>query len=276
MRGMRQLGIPVLVEVDDNYLIPPSHGMSQWAHTRATANGDHSYQAHMEIVANECDGVIVSTPFLRDIYRKVNPLVSVCPNAIDPEEWADDGDDSSGRPRGDRLTIGYAAPFSHQPDLSLVRRALLSKRVVDGGRDFNRVLIGELRHPNAEHVPWTNDLAEYRRNLQLLDVGLCPLKPTAWNRCKSDIKAMEYAMSGALPIVQKAEAYRDWYGIVPTCETAKDWERAVQWCVRNPDRVTEMAKAAKEFVLAEKTINRHIDKWEEAIDSGTRSRSRRH
>jgi tetratricopeptide (TPR) repeat protein len=53
------------------------------------------------------------------------------------------------------------------------------------------------------------DTAAYRSFLQTLDVGLAPLQDTPFNRCRSDVKYLEYVDAGVAPIVQAARPYAD-------------------------------------------------------------------
>src|SRR5205085_9923767 len=56
-------------------------------------------------------------------------------------------------------------------------------------------------------------LAEYLHFVRGLDIGLAPLLPTAYNRCRSDVKFLEYAAQGAAGIYADLEPYRA--GVVP-------------------------------------------------------------
>ncbi|HMC10967.1 MAG TPA: glycosyltransferase, partial [Pirellulaceae bacterium] len=51
-------------------------------------------------------------------------------------------------------------------------------------------------------------LAEYLRFLRGLDIGLAPLLPTDYNRCRSDVKFLEYASQGVAGIYTDLETYR--------------------------------------------------------------------
>lgn len=50
-------------------------------------------------------------------------------------------------------------------------------------------------------------LAGYLEWLQGVDIGLAPLLPTEYNRCRSDVKFLEYACSGVVPVLQRLEPY---------------------------------------------------------------------
>lgn len=266
MAGMQQAGIPVFVEVDDNYLIPlDAQETTQWGIKIDRYNLDKvSREAHRRIIP-WTDGVIVATEELARHYRKANPNTFVCPNSIEVDDWPEPE-----KPDDGVLRIGYAASASHRWDIRLLEDAFHWASRQDG---VEVVLFGLAPKTgywagiNPTVVPWTDTLADYRRSLQILDVGCCPLRETAWSRCKSDLKAMEYAMAGAMSIVSRVEPYQPWFD--KPCliaEREKDWKKLVQWCVSNRDEVKQLAREAKDYVLKERTIEQNLWHWEEALE----------
>jgi hypothetical protein len=70
---LREKGIRVLVEADDNYLANPGVAIlkrSQWG--MKVGHADNTRDGHLWIV-EQADGMIVSTPYLADRYRKPQP-----------------------------------------------------------------------------------------------------------------------------------------------------------------------------------------------------------
>lgn len=272
MRAQRMNGLRTLVEVDDNYQVmppnPPPGFRQEWTRTIVEATRDgtdlHSREAHREICSNPavCDGVIVSTRFLEKRYRSLTPNVYRCLNCVDPVDWEpiqkrDDG----------ILRIGWAASHSHWHDGPLLTQAM---RWLQGQDGVEIVLIGLQPWPDLEatRVPWTYTLEDYRRSLQLLDVGFAPVLQNEWANARSDLKVLEYAMSGAMAVVSRTEPYHDWWERDSPCltaTTARDFLRAAQWCVAHRDEVRSIAAQARERVLAERRIEDNIWRWEEAI-----------
>jgi hypothetical protein len=115
------------------------------------------------------------------------------------------------------------------------------------------------------HVPWTSDLAQYRRNLRGLDVGLCPtIDYDDYRRSRSDSKAIDYTMAGALPIVSAAESSQPWFGRVPVAKDADGFLQLVKWSLAYRGEVRRMAAEARSYVLAERTIQGNVWRWREA------------
>lgn len=263
---VQSAGVRCFMEIDDNYLVPPPFVAGQarpWETTvrRSWRKGStgYSHQAHRKILPS-IDGLIVSTDVLADQYDGLVPAgIHVCPNSVDPDDWPEI------EPKDRKLTVGFAGSASHYSDLAIVERALGW-----AAQKCDLVNVGGAgrKWPWPHTVlPWTNDLAEYRRNLQSLDVGLCPLKRSEWHDCKSDIKAMEYLMAGVLPIVQAdSPCFKDWIGIVPSASTEKQWERVVKEIISlDADERYALWRRAYDYLLEHKTIGKHIGKWRKAI-----------
>ena len=269
--NMPAAGIRTLIEVDDNYLDetdPVTRGRAGWGVTigekQSTARG------HRAIV-KAADGVIVTTDKLAEIYADVNPNVYVCRNSIDPADWPEPPGELNIHglrvsPADDVFRIGWFASMSHDRDEQLVRRALSwasrqpGVQVVTMGYNppwnFRRL-----------HIPWSNDIAVYHRMMHLLDVGVCPVQRTGWSVCRSDLKALEYAMAGALPVMSAEPPYDPWRGLpfARFAHTGKDFEEQIRWAVRNQDKAKQQAQLARDHVLGGRLIQHEIPSWEKAV-----------
>ena len=51
-------------------------------------------------------------------------------------------------------------------------------------------------------------LDHYRSWLNSLHIGLAPLLPTDYNRCRSDVKFLDYAAAGAVAMLQNEAPYQ--------------------------------------------------------------------
>jgi tetratricopeptide (TPR) repeat protein len=63
--------------------------------------------------------------------------------------------------------------------------------------------------PSRYHFTRFGTLGEYTKFLGSLDIGLAPLLPTEYNRCRSDVKFLEYAAHGVPGIYADLEPYRE-------------------------------------------------------------------
>jgi hypothetical protein len=262
---LQRQGVRTLMEVDDTYLrfAPTLYGKnSAWTrtHAEAVANGTgYSIEMHRMQVPL-MDGIICSTDFLANEYERVNPNVYVCPNSIDPTDW-----EGFEREESDVLRIGYYGSMSHVRDYPLVKKALKWAARQDG---VEVVMIGFVPPGfRGRSFPWTDDIMEGRKNLGKIDVGIAPLVRNHWADGKSDVKALEYAMAGVMPIVQDAPPYDPWVkrGWDFVANTSSDWETMLRLVVSERGAVATWAAEAKRYVLEERTIQGNIHKWEEAV-----------
>lgn len=262
--ALQDLGVRTLMECDDDYTKSPGKWGINWANTHQEAQKvigySHEQNRHLAGLVN---GMIVSTPYLGEVYGEFNENIYVCRNSIDPSDWQD-------IPRKDDgiLRIGYAGSNVHIFDFPLIKKAL---KWAERQKDVEVLLMGFDKPASwrGDMLPWTDNIEGYRQQLGILDVGLAPLRDTPWNRSKSDIKAMEYTMAGAMPIVARVESYKPWSDMGwPSASTSEEWVELIQYAVRNRDWVKDMQEQAKEYILRERTIKHEIPRWEEAIFGG--------
>ena len=262
---LKRQGVRTLLEVDDTYLrvAPPlygKHGAWTRTHAEAVENGTHySVEMHRKVVPL-VDGIVCSTPWLAEQYAELNPNVYVCPNSILPEDW-----EGFERTESDVLRIGYYGSPSHARDFPLVKKAL---KWAARQKDVEIVMAGFAPAGwSGKRIEWEDNLFEARKGLGHLDVGLAPLVENPWSTGKSDLKAMEYAMAGVMPVMQDAEPFRPWAEIgwpyMPSTEA--EWGDVIQTVVRDRDRVKGTAALAKAYVLRERTIEKNIDAWRSAV-----------
>jgi hypothetical protein len=253
-----------IVEVDDNYI---DYGDELWMKRaswgeKIKGESRTSVQGHRWIVEHSF-GVIVSTRALEQEYSKLNDNVHVCRNSIDPDDWPK----VSGR--DETFRIGWYASTSHDRDTPLVAKALSwasrqpNVEVVNIGLDpgwqFNRRQVG-----------WTNKFLGLRKELCRLDVGVAPLVATPLTKYRSDLKALEYAMGGAMPFLQASEPYWEWEDkeFARTVWSESAWMAQMKWAVANRDEVRARAQQAREYVLEHRTFRTEIDRWRTAIAGG--------
>jgi hypothetical protein len=266
---MRRQGVRTLMDVDDLYIrsAPTLYGKyGAWTrtHAEAVANGTgYSVEMHRKVVPL-MDGVITATEYLADAYADLNPNVYVCPNSILPEDWAD----FERQPETESLRIGYYGSPSHTRDWPKIKKAL---KWASRQRDVEISVVGfRPAGWTGKVLDWEDDLFAARRNLGHLDVGLAPITRNPWADGKSDLKALEYAMAGVLPVLEDAPPYAPWRKIgwpfMPSTED--EWVDVIKDVVVNRDEVKAQAAQAREYVLAERTIESNIDAWREAVHGG--------
>lgn len=111
------------------------------------------------------------------------------------------------------LTIGWAGSPGHLADWYDIAPVLqkwldahphvhLAVMTNELGKDFFRLSADRYRF-----APFAS-LEAYLQFLAGIDIGIAPLLPTGYNRCRSDVKFLEYASQGVAGIYQDLEPYR--------------------------------------------------------------------
>ena len=138
---------------------------------------------------------------------------------------------------------------------------------------------GQDLFPGATVLPFATDYAAYAAKLPRLglSIGLAPLADTPFNRSKSPIKWMEYAICGMAGIYADLPPYQ---AVVEQERTGllvgpdpSDWREALAWLVRDKPFRRRLAEQAQETVLARHWLDdratAYLDAWESVL-GGTR------
>ncbi len=215
----------------------------------------------------QCDGVTVSTQRLASVVRQYTDApVAVVPNAIDAE-WFQAVQRHGTRPV-EGLTIGWAG--GRRPDADLTAMAVAWGRIARRYPDVTFVLAGaqppvvweHVPAPRLKAVPWRN-MYEYPLSLVGIDIGCCPLEDRPFNRCKTGIKAYEYALSGAA-VVASPTVYGQCIedgenGLL--ARDADDWEAHLAFLVEHADARAALAAALKADVLEKWSLRKNYWRW---------------
>lgn len=279
--ALEATGRRLFVEVDDNYL--DAHLDPLWAERAGwgTKIGDDAYttQGHRWI-AEHAHGVIVTTQAIAKVYGEVNGNIHVCRNSIDPDDWPDyEPLRARSLTAGDPpFRIGWYASPSHDRDAEQIRRALSWASRQPNVEVVNIGLDPDWRFSRRQ-IPWQSNFHKLRLELCKLDVGVAPLVATPMTKYRSDLKALEYAMGGAMPFLQASEPYAEWRdadvadpsidgGFVRICRSPSEWTEAIKWAVANRDEVRARAQQARDYVLKHRTFRTEIERWRQAIAGG--------
>lgn len=248
----------VVYEIDDD---PFSVDAVNWLAYPAFAREE--VQGVIRDCAGMADLVTVSTEPLAEVFRKINPNVVVLPNCIPASLLA------MKRKHHRKLTIGWSGGASHSRDLAMIAQAWRDVADETGvrchiqGVDYSNIFRG-----GFDHTDWDPDVRAYYRLLDF-DIGLAPIAPTEFGRCKSHIKALEYAALGIPCIASDCEAYRDFIidGVTGfLVDTPAQWRTAMLTLVRDERLRTEMSYQAKELA-AKWTIEDNWQRWDAAYAS---------
>jgi hypothetical protein len=159
--------------------------------------------------------VWVSTPALAGTLAELHDNARVVENGLDERLWA--ALPRPTPPRQGPVRILFMGTATHDADFAIVEPALARIKAVFGGH----VAVDLLGISSRGDLPhWANRIgmpvnATYSYpgfvnwiTQQHWDIGIAPLADTSFNRCKSSIKALDYAAIGLPVLASDRDVYR--------------------------------------------------------------------
>ncbi len=210
--------------------------------------------------AQSCDAVQVSVPELKERYRCLKTACAVFQNQILHVPPA-----RQRKPR-ECVVIGWGGSNGHLHDMaaiadpfqvwisqtSNVRLHLMSS---DAIWDLFSAL-----PPEKKQYTSPGSINDYYDFLGEIDIGIAPLNDTAFNRSRSDVKFLEYAVSEVVPVMQLLEPYRQTVRPNDTgylFTNAEDMIGILKRLTRTPPLLAEIAGNARRYVLDERLQRHH-------------------
>lgn len=221
------------------------------------------------------DMITTTTPYLAKKLRKYNKNVVVLPNYIDYERWNQPYMPNDTK----KIRIGWAGSITHLNDMKMIVKPL--KKICKEFKNIQLVIIGDprvaelfkgLNVESMNGVPfevWPSKLHSLR-----LDIGLAPLRDTEFNRCKSNIKWIEYSIA-KVPGVYSPTVYNNYdfdgnYGQI--AETEEQWYRCIKNYIICENLRKDIASRARGAVKTGYTLKTNVGKWVKAYNKLTESK----
>lgn len=234
----------------------------------------------------QADGVLVTTPVLRQRLLEYNPNIHVLPNQLDerllvirPQAGAANFIDQ------DHLVIGCMGTFTHDEDIKMVLPALRSIcerhsggieiQVIgvvskDETRQELKALPVRYIYPAPEEHEYPLFMLWYTGQVNW-DVAISPLQSTPFNDCKSDIKFLDYASIGAAGIFSQSPAYsesvRHQHNGWIVENNPASWEEALETLLRQPELRLKIARNASQYLYQERILAKRAADWINVIMS---------
>ena len=199
------------------------------------------------------DALIVSTPYLKDVYSEFNDNIYVVPNSIDKKFWNVKKDKK--RPG---IRIGWAGSGAHTEDLRIIEPII--KKILDRHKDVRFCFVHGIpdflkNRTRVECIQKFVEINKYPKFISNLDfdIGIAPLVDNAFNRGKSNIRWLENAALG-IPVVASrvghfAETIIHGQDGFLASDTA-DFEHYLEQLITDRRRRIEMGLKAKEKSLS--------------------------
>lgn len=251
-----KLKIPIVYDLDDAILeAHESHPTFKYMNENAS---------YTKWLLREADIVTVSTEALGITLKKYTsrPIV-VRPNLVSWELFY-----SSRKEVVKQFTFLVSGTDTHGRDWEIIEEPL-AEILCTYGDNVSAVFFGKTpdalsNHPLVKTIGFMSSYYDYAVQLKHMNVhaALVPLEETNFNRCKSNIKWLEYSVAGI------AGAYSD---IVPYSNTIKDningllvknnkesWYKAMKSLYLNGELRQSIIENAREEILAKYSLEKQI------------------
>lgn len=262
IKKLQAAGIKVLFEVDD-YL----HGIPKLK--------DHDFAhaftpkrlAFSEVAMRTCDGMIVSTEFIAKRYRKFNPNVWVCENALDLARY------NLTKPQRETINIGWAGATGHRRALEPWLRQVVGimqmhpeAAFVSVGQPFAQAIEKVLGAGRAMAVPFAQ-IEQYPAAMTMFDIALAPAGKGSFFRGKSDLRWLEAGALG-VPIIADPMVYgKIDHGVNGfLAQSPQDVAVFLRQLLVDEELRTEVGAAARKYVEENRAFPAAAQQWRTAIE----------
>jgi glycosyltransferase involved in cell wall biosynthesis len=253
---LRRRRIPLIQDLDDDLL-------SEHPSARVEAQlAAHGTRPRLRFLLREADAVVTSTPALAERVARLAPAVHVWPNALD-ERLA------LPLPSAEGAALGYFGTLSHLEDFLPVVGPLEAALARRGGRPRVELcgiaedarLGGLFQHAaSVVLLPPDGDYPRFlagRQQAPRWCAGIAPLADNPFNRGKSDIKFLDYALFGAPGIYADLPVYaavQD--GVTGLKAPPGGFGAALTRLLGDPPLRQRIRRQAREWVLEERVLAR--------------------
>ncbi|QKJ67892.1 glycosyltransferase [Deefgea piscis] len=205
------------------------------------------------------DRFVVSTDELAVAYSGLHSNIHVVRNYLSPNIW---GGVSSSRRCSEKPRVGWAGGVSHTGDLELIAGV-----VKELANEVEWVFFGmcpDKLKPYVHEFHTGVPIDQYPAKLASLnlDLALAPLELNLFNRCKSNLRLLEYGICGYPVICTDIEPYAGNLPVVRVKNKHKDWVDAIRACCKDLDSTAKAGDALKRAVQSDWMLqDGNLDLW---------------
>lgn len=230
-----------------------------------TPSNMHNFTTQHMYAAEHCkrsDAIIVSTDYLGKSLHKIvgeDKPIFVASNCISEDIW---GINEHEQESNDLVNIVYVGGGGHDEDIKLIYPAI--KNILETRTDCKFTFryggmkpdfIEEHERLDFKSIAW--HIRDYPQKLYdtNADIALCPLRDTEFNRCKSNIKYLEWGYMNVPLIASNVEPFKNTTGeLTLVSNDSKDWEDAINNHIEMFKKDRDMGNGLREKVLEDYNI----------------------
>jgi glycosyltransferase involved in cell wall biosynthesis len=270
--------IPIIYEIDD-YLFGIERSHPDYTHYR----GKLLFAKRM---CQEADVVTVTTPQLKNLIQSYAKRVEVIPNSLDENLWFSIVRNRFSDSLQNSINVGYMGTYTHSRDLQVLNRVIPEvKRILKHryGISMEFLMVGGMSEKPGQNIWYKrinipNTKKEYplfvrwlRKNVKF-DIAVAPLEDNKLNRCKSELKFLEYTALGAAGIYSEIGGYLNTIkhgktGFLIDVNDEYKWKYYLIELARKADFRKNIVKQARDQVVRHFLLKDRVHEWKTLLES---------
>jgi glycosyltransferase involved in cell wall biosynthesis len=262
IKAWQKEGKKVFYECDD--FIHGIHNIKD--HKFKSAFAKKRVKQYVEVM-KVCDGIICSTEFLGNEYKKYNKNIYICKNGIDTYLY-------NNQPiyyEDDRVVIGWSGGTGHLQavkswfgEILSVMNYMDNTHFVTCGANYADQL-AKIFPERALAIPWTT-IENYPFVINNFDISIAPSHESKYFKSKSDLRWLEAGASGR-PVIANPITYKEIENGVTgvLAKTPEEFETKLVELVKNEELRREIGLQAKEYIRKHRDISVMKNQWAEIL-----------
>jgi glycosyltransferase involved in cell wall biosynthesis len=262
VKEWRKQGKKVLYDCDD--FIHGIHNIND--HRFKSAFAKKRVKEYVEVM-KVCDGIICSTEFLGNEYKKYNDNIYICKNGIDCGLY------DVARPQREDgvIMIGWSGGTGH---LQAIRswfnkvienmNAFENTNFISCGANYGDQL-ATIFPGRALSIPWTT-IENYPYAISSFDISIAPSHVSKYFRSKSDLRWLESSAVG-IPVIANPITYPEVEDGVTgmVAETPEVFDKKLEELIKDEELRREIGITAKKYIKKHRDISVMKNQWSEIL-----------
>jgi glycosyltransferase involved in cell wall biosynthesis len=223
-----------------------------------------SREGHLRMVEalKKSDSMVVTTNPLQDHYEKYVGKIKIIPNCL-ARKWFEL---KPAKTKKNRLRVGWIGAGQHKGDLEIVNEVIksLAERV-------DWIFMGmqtEEAKPYIKEFHSFVSISDYPEKMASLDldIAIAPLEDNLFNRCKSNLRLLEYGAMSWPVVCSDVYPYQTNNPPVFRCSpNTGDWIKALTRLIDDNELRETMGEQLKGWVFKSYKLDNWRDEWRKAL-----------